>query len=298
MDASSFSDHVLPFRLENISVHGRIIRLDAVTTEILQRHAYPTPVSHILGEAVALVSMMGSVLKFDGRFVLQTKSDGPISMLVADYTSEGGVRAYASYDASFFADAAEGQAYEPAKDFTRLMGQGYIAFSVDQGPDMERYQGIVPLEGDSLAEVALEYFTRSEQVATHVKLSVGTVHRPGDEVEWRVGGILMQQTAQSGGYDESTISDDDWQRIELLLKTASDDEMLDIALAEEELAFRLFHEDGVRCFERRPVYFSCQCSLARVEAMLEGLPDDQRAPPEGEDHLEVTCGFCNTTYRI
>lgn len=291
MTVESFADHILPFRLEKTSVHGRIIRLDAVVTEILQRHHYPDPVSYLLAEALALVAMMGSVLKFDGRFVLQTKSDGPVSLLVADYTSDGGLRGYASFDADAVAALER-------HDFNDLVGQGYIAFSVDQGPDMERYQGIVPLEGERFGDVALGYFERSEQVATLLKLSIGTLHRPGDETEWRVGGVLMQQTAQTGGHDDGEISEDDWQRIELLLKTASDDEMLDIELPEAELAYRLFNEDGVRCYDRRPVQFSCQCSRERVETMLAGLPEDQRVPPEGHDHLEITCGFCNTIFHI
>ncbi len=185
-----YYDRVVPFLINDLDVAGRLVRLDGVSTEILQRHNYPPVVASLLSELLALAALLGSALKFDGRFVIQTKSNGPVSMLVADYTSEGHIRGYAQYDAD---------AIGTTNDLSALVGEGYVAFSVDQGPDMERYQGIVPLEGDTLADIALSYFERSEQIPTHMKLCAGSMHEPDTETAWRAGGIKNQQIARDGG---------------------------------------------------------------------------------------------------
>jgi len=238
---------------------------------------------------LALAALLGSALKFDGRFVIQTKSNGPVSMLVADYTSEGHIRGYAQYDAD---------AIGTTNDLSALVGEGYVAFSVDQGPDMERYQGIVPLEGDTLADIALSYFERSEQIPTHMKLCAGSMHVPDTETGWRAGGIMIQQIARDGGVAAHNLTQDDWTRLGLLLSTASSDEMLDTDLDEADLAYRLFHEDGVRLLDSKPVSFGCGCSQDRVRAMLSGLPEDERVDMNKDPSITVTCEFCSTAYEI
>lgn len=289
-----FFDRVLPFLIDGKDVSGRFIRLDGVSTDILQRHNYPPTVARLLAELLALAALLGSALKFDGRFVIQTKSNGPVSMLVADYTSDGKLRGYAQYNNELI-----GEMNGAEMKLASLVGEGYIAFSVDQGPDMERYQGIVPLEGETLEDVALSYFTLSEQIPTFMKLCAGSVHLPDTETGWRAGGIMIQQIAREGGVvGSSSVTQDDWTRLGLLLSTTSHEEMLDTELDEADLAYRLFHEDGVRVLDAKAVSFGCGCSQDRVSAMLAGLPESERDDINTEASISVTCEFCNTTYEI
>src|SRR3984957_17836214 len=159
-------DTILPFAVKALDLRGRIVRLGAAVDTILTGHDYPTPVAKLLGEAIVLTVMLGSALKFEGRFILQTKSDGPVRMLVVDFASPGKVRACASFDAERVAAAIAANAAEPGK----LLGHGHLAMTIDQGPDMSRYQGLVPLEGGDLEQAAHEYFSRSEQIPTRVRL--------------------------------------------------------------------------------------------------------------------------------
>lgn len=287
-----FVDRVLPFQIEGFDVHGRVVRLDAVATEVLGRHNYPEAIANLVGEALVLVSMLGSVLKFDGRFVMQTKTDGPVSMLVADYTSDGGIRGYAQFDAEKLAALQD-------DSFTSIMGDGYVAFTIDQGPDMDPYQGIVPVEGHSLSDVALSYFARSEQIPTYIRLSTAPLHKQGGQIDWRAGGIMVQQTARDGGeVVRGSVSEDDWRRMGMMLETTSDAELLDSALSEQDLAYRLFHEDGVRGFEPRNLHFACSCSSERVETMLQSLPKADIEEMRQDEETVVTCEFCSTVYRF
>ncbi len=184
-------DTILPFAVKALDLRGRIVRLGAAVDTILTSHDYPTPVAKLLGEAIVLTVMLGSALKFEGRFILQTKSDGPVRMLVVDFASPGTVRACASFDAERVAAAIAANAAEPGK----LLGHGHLAMTIDQGPDMSRYQGLVPLEGGDLEQAAHEYFSRSEQIPTRVRLAVAEEFRAGaggPRRHWRAGGILLQ----------------------------------------------------------------------------------------------------------
>ena len=184
----------LPFRVEGQKVNGRVVRLNGVVGEILAAHDYPEAVNIILGEALVLAAMLGTMLKFDGRFILQLHGAGPISTLMADYTSGGGLRGFAQFEAEQLHEALR-----LGKTGIALLGdKGHMAFTVDQGADMERYQGIVPLEGETLAEAALGYFQRSEQIGTCLKLVAAPLLLSGGQCEWRAGGIVLQQVATEG----------------------------------------------------------------------------------------------------
>lgn len=298
------TDYALPFRIEGQNINGRVVKLNRLASEILTRHDYPEAVSRLLGEALVLVSMLGTMLKFDGRFILQLQGSGPISTLMADYTPEengaGGLRGFAQFDAAAIAEALKND----TPPIGLLGDKGHMAFTVDQGADMERYQGIVPLEGDTLAEAALGYFDRSEQIGTAIKLAAAPLLLAGGNTEWRAGGIVVQQTAATGGVidietppegDPDHI-DDDWNRLEILLQTTQDSELLDADVSGETLAFRLFHEDGVRVFEPRRLQFTCPCSRQRVLNMLAGLSDNDRSEMQQQETVEVRCEFCNENY--
>jgi molecular chaperone Hsp33 len=304
-------DTILPFAVKALDLRGRIVRLGAAVDTILSSHDYPVPVAKLLGEAIVLTVMLGSSLKFDGRFILQTQSDGPVGMLVVNFTSPGKVRACARFDAKRVAAAIAANAAEPGK----LLGRGHFAMTIDQGPDMSRYQGLVPLEGGDLERAAHEYFVRSEQIPTRVRLAVAEEFRPGKDGprrHWRAGGILLQflpnsvERARQADLDPGDAppgtaahvvpEDEAWVEGRALVETIDDIELLDPALSSERLAYRLFHEPGVRVFRAAPVEAHCSCSRHSVENMLRSFPQADRDDMVEDGKITVTCEFCSSTY--
>lgn len=299
-------DLVLPFEIRPLGVRGRLVRLGASVDDILSRHDYPPPVSALLAEAVALTAMLGAMLKFDGKFILQTKTDGPVDMIVADYVSPGKIRGYARFDAArlaLFQNPTEAQ----------LMGNGYLAMTVDQGPDMDRYQGIVPLQGADLTEAAHSYFEKSEQIPTRIRLAAGPLMQRGAKAEsWRAGAIMVQHLPREGGQsplpthsgdapegaDAPLAENDDWVKARLLLDTVEAHELLDPQLSAERLLYRLYHEDGVTAYPSTPVARYCSCSADSITRMLSRFPPEDRNDMVENGEIAVTCEFCSTTYRF
>jgi len=281
-------DIVQPFQIDASHLRGRLVRVGPVLDEILSKHAYPEPVAKLLGETITLAITLAGALKYEGIFTLQTKGDGPISLMVADVTSTGDVRGYAQFDAERLAGSEiDGAAPVPA-----LLGNGYLAFTVDQGEHTERYQGIVELSGDTLADGVQHYFRQSEQLDTGIKVAVAFT-----DVGWRGGALMLQrlpedQVQQTLGSNVA----DDWRRAMVLMGTCSDKEMLDPNLPANDLLFRLFHEDGVRVWAPSDLFASCRCSRERVATVLASLPRDEIAELKVNGNVEVTCEFCNSTY--
>jgi molecular chaperone Hsp33 len=308
---TGLDDTILPFAVEALDLRGRIVRLGPAVDAILSSHDYPLPVAKLLGEAIVLGVMLGSALKFDGRFILQTQSDGPVRMLVVDFTSPDKVRACASFNAERVSAAiAAGQA-EPGQ----LLGKGHLAMTIDQGPDMNRYQGLVPLEGKDLEHAAHEYFLRSEQIPTRVRLAVAEEFRGGENGarrRWRAGGILLQflpksaDRARQADLDPGDAppgteahlppEDEAWVEGRSLVATVDDIELIDPAMSSERLAYRLFHERGVRVFRSAPVQAQCSCSRQSVETMLRSFPQEDRVDMVENGKITVTCEFCSSTY--
>lgn len=302
-------DTILPFEVAALDLRGRVVRLGPAIDEILTRHDYPLPVSKLLGEAIALAALFGSSLKFDGRFILQTQGDGPVRMLVVDYVTGGRMRACARFDRARVADAiASGKA-----SGGELLGRGHLAMTIDQGGDMNRYQGLVALEGGSLEDAAHEYFLRSEQIPTRVRLAVAEEMRAGDgATHWRAGGIMLQFLPKSPerrrmpdldpgdvpeGVTLDTIAEDDaWVEGKALVETVEDIELIDPDISTERLVYRLFHERGVRVFDSANVAAQCSCSRDNVEAMLNSFSQDDRDHMVEDGKIAVTCEFCNRTY--
>lgn len=286
-------DLIQPFQVEDLHVLGRLVRLGETVDTVLRQHAYPEPVSHILGESLALTASIAGALKFDGVFSLQTQSDGPLRVMVVDYTSEGAMRGYASFDAQRVARLG-GEA--PLQPVPRMLGAGFLAFTVDQGPDTERYQGMVELTGATMAECAHRYFRQSEQLDAVVKLAVG--RDAGGR--WRAGGLMLQRAPLSGGLrpraeSEAEAAEDDWRRALVLASSATTAELLDEALTPDRLLYRLYHVEGVRVFRPVPLSFGCRCSRARAEAVLVALPGDSFDDMIVDGKIHVTCQFCNRT---
>jgi molecular chaperone Hsp33 len=284
-------DLVQSFQIERTALRGRLVRLGPLVDDILKHHDYPQPVAAMLGEAVALAAILAGMLKYDGVFTLQTKGDGPIRLLVADVTTAGGVRGYAQYDSAKLAKALDAT----GAPVPRLLGAGYIAFTVDQGDKAERYQGIVELQGATLAECAHHYFRQSEQLQAGIKVAVGH-----DGATWRAGGIMLQRLPTAGGEAtaaEAEAQEDGWRRAMILMSSSRSEELLDPRLAPNDLLFRLFHEDGVRVWAPHPLVAQCRCSRAKVERIIVALPEADLAElalPDGR--LEVTCEFCSRRY--
>jgi len=309
--ATPTDDIVTAFEVTKLDLRGRVVRLGSTVDRIIESHAYPPPVAKLVGEAVVLAVMLGSALKIDGRFILQTQSDGPVRMLVVDFTAPGKVRACARFDRNLVAKAEEaGDA-----DAGTLLGHGHLAMTIDQGPDMSRYQGLVALEGGSLEDAAHEYFRRSEQIPTQVRLAVAEELRAGENGashRWRAGGILLQflpraperarvadldpGDAPEGVEPHDVEEDDAWVEGRALVSTVEDVELIDPLLSSERLVYRLFHEPGVRVFQPGDVRAECSCSRATVEAMLRSFSQDDRDHMVEDGKITVTCEFCSESY--
>ena len=284
-------DLIQPFRIDPFALRGRLVRLGPTIDRILSQHDYPEPVAAVLGEAITLAIVLAGALKYEGVFTLQTKSDGPVRLIVADVSTEGAVRGYAQYDRERLPDYRPGNPSVP-----ELIGSGYIAFTVDQGEHTERYQGIVELAGATLAECAQHYFRQSEQIQAGIKLSVA---RSGENGAWRAGGLMLQRVPPEGGY--KVIADDvedGWRRAMVLMSTATPGELVDPELPPRRLLFRLFHEDGVRVFETHPLEARCRCSRERISRILRSFPKDDVDEMRQDPVTTVTCEFCNTRYEF
>lgn len=284
---------ILPFFLPKRPVRGRLIRLGPLADALLTRHDNPEPVTILAGQALALAAGLASALKFRGSFSLQAKGDGPVPMLLADCTDAGALRGYARFNADRLA-ALRGEIETPTA--RRLLGVGYLAFTVDQGPEQHRHQGIVAIEGETLAEMALSYFSTSEQLRCHVHLACARTAGG-----WRAGALILEKIAGAGGVDPA-LSDADqeesWRTAQILASTLTDAELLDDALAPERLLYRLFHEEGVATDRARALAYGCRCSRARLSGILEGFSEDDLDHMAVDGDIVMTCEFCNFDFRF
>jgi len=306
----SADDTVLPFEVPALDLRGRVVRLGPAVDAILESHDYPQPVAKLLGEAIVLGVLLGSALKFEGRFILQTQTDGPVRMLVVDFMTPDKVRACARFDKNRVAAAIAAG----TTDAGMMLGRGHLAMTIDQGGDMNRYQGLVALEGGNLEDAAHEYFLRSEQIPTRVRLAVGEEIRSGEggRQHWRAGGILLQflpkaperakqadlhpGDAPEGTVTHSVPEDDAWVEGQSLISTVEDVELIDPDLSGERLLYRLFHERGVRVFPPLPLRAQCSCSREAVSSMLASFAPNDRAEMVKDGKVVVTCEFCSSVY--
>jgi len=294
-------DAVLPFEVDALDLRGRLTRLGPALDDVLAKHDYPPSVAKLLGEAIVLTTLLGSSLKFEGRFILQTQTDGPVSFMIVDFQAPDRLRAYARFDAKRL---KEGQ------------DSGALLMTIDQGPDMSRYQGMVALEGGSLEDAAHEYFLRSEQIPTRVRLAVGEEWRGGEgpRHRWRAGGMLLQflpkaperarqadlhpGDAPEGSVTHTVAEDDAWIEGQSLISTVEDIELIDPDLSGERLLYRLFHQRGVRVFQPLPLRAQCSCSREAVASMLASFALNDRADMVKDGKVVVTCEFCSSVYQF
>ena len=304
-------DRVVPFQVEGLDVRGRAVQLGPLLDTILGRHDYPQPVARLLAEAIVLTVLIGTSLKFEGKFVVQTKGDGPVDLLVADFSTPENLRAYARFDEEALAAAVAAGRTSPQE----LLGNGILAFTIDQGNFMQPYQGIVPLDGSSLEDIAGVYFRQSEQLPTRVRLGVAEFFDRDGEGKprhgWRAGGVIAQFLPQAperlrmrdlhggdgdeGGHEVQ--EDDAWTEAVTLLNTVDTDELTDPQVPVERLLFRLFHESGVRIYDPQAIFDRCSCSRDKIKGVLSGFTAEEIKASEEDGAIAVTCEFCSTTYR-
>ncbi|MDR6954504.1 molecular chaperone Hsp33 [Ancylobacter sp. 3268] len=312
--AEAVDDQVTPFHVDGLDVRGRVVRLGSALDAVMAHHTYPPLVKRLLGEAVALTVLLGSTLKISGRFILQTRTDGPVDLLVVDFTAPQDVRAYARFNAERL--QAMQAALTPGQrlDSGALLGAGHLAMTIDQGLSANRYQGIVALEGGNLEDAAHRYFAQSEQIPTRVRLAVAEEVHPGDAASsWRAGGLMVQFLPTEGGrirpvdlhpgdapegteLPAAAEGDDAWMEAQSLVGTLEDVELVDGDLSAERLLFRLFHERGVRVFQAENVVAKCSCSRERVTNVLANFSREERESLVEDGKVVVTCEFCGRAY--
>jgi molecular chaperone Hsp33 len=260
---------------------------------LLSRHQNHPAVTRLAGQAMALAAGLSTALKFRGSFSLQAKGDGPVTMLLADCTDAGELRGYARADEERLEAVA---AANPAPAADALLGSGYLAFTVDQGPEEARHQGIVSIEGGSLAAMSLHYFETSEQLRCFVHLACEKT-----AAGWRAGALILEKIAGAGGIDpelDDAAQEESWRTATALAATLTDGELLDDDLPADRLLYRLFHTEGVATDRARALSFGCRCSRARLASILEGFPADDLDHMTVNGDIVMTCEFCNHDFHF
>lgn len=308
----AWDDTVLPFQLDNSDIRGRVARLDGVLDGVLRQHDYPPIVEALVAEMALLTALIGQTIKLRWKLSLQVQSDGPVRMIATDYygpTEDGQparIRAYASYDADRLTDGAP---------FDQV-GKGYFAIMIDQGKGMAPYQGLTPLVGGSLAACAEAYFAQSEQLPTRFALSFGKSREPGVGEYWRAGGVMLQHmpkaspfakgneaTGESGLLHARDLVDGDdsenWNRVNILLNSVEELELIGPMVSPTDLLVRLFHEEAPRVFDAQPVRFGCTCSADRVrQTMSIYSQKDISKMTNDVGRVTADCQFCGAHYDL
>lgn len=288
------NDKCISFNLDGNAFRGRIVRLDHVLTEMFAHREYPDNVASAVAETAALGVILASLMKFDGIFTLQMQGDGPISVLVADVTSEGKVRATAKYDAERMLEAQELRKTEGELEATpHWLGKGNLIFTIDQGANTELYQGVVDLQGKTLAECALRYFKNSEQIDTHLRLFVRK-----NEQGWQAAGLLLQKMPTFGGKDSEAADNlaEVWKEDKILADSLRQDEIFDAKLSLEDILYRLFHEHKVAVNKEGEYSFGCRCEREKLFATLSGMSAEDIDAMAENGKITATCNFCGQTY--
>jgi len=291
-------DFILPFQLDKADVFGRVVRSQRSISTILTRHNYQPEVAQLLGEALLLVALLGSGMKLKHRIILQIKGDGALPLLVADYYADGSLRGYVECNDALYQKWTGGDKVNPFL----LIGKGHLAITIDNGDNTKPYQGIVPLEGESLANAVLSYIEGSDQILSSLKLIIQQKEYNG-VLQWYGAAMLIQKLGNSGEDLKSETHDqnhqDKWAHIKALFHTLSDEELLDGNLAADRLLYRLFHEDGVRVFENSQINFDCKCERQKLESVLKHSNiEDLKEMADSNGMLEADCQFCQNKYQF
>ena len=284
-DVSLDDDLIQPFLIEESGIRGRLIRMGPTMSDVIGRHDLPPAVQSLMAEFVVLASALSATLKFDGVLTLQAKGNGPVSLMAADVTTDGGLRAYANVG-----DDVPDEAEIEGSPVPRLFGAGYLAFTVDQGEHAELYQGIVELEGATLIDCMHHYFQQSDQFSAAITVAAEKDGKGG----WRAGALMLQRLPEDELSFRKEEVDEAWRRATILMSSCEKSELTSDTLSAHQLLFRLFHEDGVRVFDALPLRFSCQCSRGRGEGILNMLSAEEIEDYKIDGRISIKCEFCST----
>lgn len=294
-DTNYHSDFIQPFLIDHSAIRGRLVRLEGVLDNVLRAHKYPRQVSMLLAEQMVIAALLSATLTGDGILTVQAKGKGPVKLLVVDVMADGVMRGYADIDEEAL-KALIGRTRKQ-RSMMELMGEGYLAVTLDPGGGGERYQGIVELLGDTLSEAFKGYFVQSQQaeIAVHVHIAAPDKHHK----LWRGGGIIIERMPLEGGKDKQSTpeeQEDLWKRTILFMRTLKDSEMLNTHITPQNLLYRLFNEDGVWVYKLQPLTFGCRCSRERVKNVLSTIPQEELLDSlDSKGKLKVHCQFCNKT---
>jgi len=311
--ALEWDDTVLPFQLDASDIRGRVARLDGVLSGILAQHDYPNSVEALVAEMALLTALIGQSIKLRWKLSLQVQTNGPVRMIATDYYGAeqegqpGKIRAYASYD--------EGRVEPDGVPFAQL-GKGYFAVLIDQGQGMKPYQGITPLAGTSISNAAEAYFAQSEQLPTRFELTFGKSTQPGGKESWRAGGVMIQHMPKAspfasgdGGSGDAGLlvakdlvqgdDSDNWNRVNILLDSVEELELIGPTVSSTNLLLRLFHEEIPRVFDPQPIAFGCTCTEDRVRQSLSIYSaKDLTHMTTDEGRITADCQFCGAHYDL
>jgi len=308
----AWDDTILPFQLDLPDIRGRVARLDGVLESVLSQHDYPAAIEALVAETALLTVLIGQTIKLRWKLSLQVRGEGPVRMIAADYYAPAAreepaqIRAYASFDR---------ERLDPHGDGFAQLGDGHFAVLIDQGRDMVPYQGITPIAGGSLAACAETYFAQSEQLPTRFELTFGRSQSPGEVQEWRAGGVMLQHMPKTsphitgGGAGEGGLLEagdildgddgDNWTRVNLLLDTVEELELIGPVIHPTDLLVRLFHQEVPRVFDAQGVRFGCSCSADRVRQSLAGSSDKDIADMTTDQGIVTAdCQFCGAHYEF
>lgn len=285
------------FHIENGAFRGRLVRLNKVIDTILQKHQYPTPVSAVIAESAALAAILASSIKYEGLFTLQTESNGPVSMVAVDVKSDGTMRACTKFDEEHLNKSQSlrkmSGEIEPAP---HLMGEGHLAFTVDQGPDTQLYQGIVDLQGKNLTECALRYFKQSEQIDTALQLFI--LPPQGESKSWSAGGIMIQKMPSKGGKEflDEDAAKDAWNQAQIFLHSLTADEIFNADLSAEEILHRLYHDNNLVITKSLDYKFGCRCNREKLLKTLRSFNKEEIEHLAENGKISAECHFCGEKY--
>lgn len=310
-DKIAWDDTVLPFQLDACDVRGRVARLDGVLNEILSQHDYPPAVEALVAELTTLTALIGQTIKLRWKLSLQLRGEGGVRLIATDFIApeEDGapacLRAYASFDPERVASQMS---------LSEIAGKGYFAILIDQGHGSTPYQGITPLSEDTVAKCAETYFAQSEQLPTRFEISVGKSTLGGETEKWRAGGVMLQKMPEASPFAPSNDPDEagalvsardlldgddeeDWSRVNILLDSVGEFELVGPSVAPTDLLVRLFHEEKPRVYDAQPVRFGCGCSEDRVRQSLSIYSAKDIGTMTNDDGtVTADCQFCGAHY--
>ena len=290
-------DSCVSFFINSGAYQGRIIRMSQVLDTIIGKHCYPAPVAAVVAEGTVLAALLASTLKYEGLFTLQTQSDGPVSMIVVDVTSDGVIRACAKYDEEHLrANQELRKTVGQIEAAPHLMGKGHLAFTVDQGPKTDLYQGVVDLQGKNFTELALRYFKQSEQIDTDLKLFLLPPRE--DSPHWLAAGIMLQKMPSKGGNVEQSPEElaESWNEAKVFMESLTADEIFNADLSAADLLHRLFHGSNLQIANCKDYRFGCRCSREKLLQTLSTFSEDDINAMIENNKITATCHFCNETY--